>query len=211
MNRHVSTGALCLLALGLAAPASAQVPLQPKELVQRLREGGYVIFLRHTQTDHTQADMDPENLKNCAAQRNLTNEGRQQAKGIGEAFRRLGIPIGKVLASHYCRTLETARLMGLGPVEVSIDITEPYDLPPIEAQRRVAALRELLASPPEPGKNTVLVSHRPNMQEAAGEEFATMGEGEMAIFDPLSKDGYHLVSRVGPPEVWTEWARTLAP
>ncbi len=44
MNRHVSTGALCLLALGLAAPASAQVPLQPKELVHRLREGGYVIF-----------------------------------------------------------------------------------------------------------------------------------------------------------------------
>jgi phosphohistidine phosphatase SixA len=55
--------------------------------------------------------------------RQLSAKGRAAAQRIGAAIRRLDIPIGRVLASEYCRTRETARLMNLGPVGTTREIT----------------------------------------------------------------------------------------
>lgn len=74
-----------------------------------LRQGGYVIYFRHTKTDFSQKDTVAD-YDNCAGQRNLTDEGRTQAKDIGVAMKVLGIPVGRVVASPYCRTRETAQL-----------------------------------------------------------------------------------------------------
>ena len=51
-----------------------------------------------------------KSYEDCASQRNLTDKGRGEARAIGEHVKRLGIPIGTVLASPFCRTMETARL-----------------------------------------------------------------------------------------------------
>ncbi|HET7524673.1 MAG TPA: histidine phosphatase family protein [Burkholderiaceae bacterium] len=64
---------------------------------------------RHGKTDLSTTDADRGSLANCAAQRILSAQGRQQMTDIGQQVRRLGIPVGTVLASPYCRTLDTAK------------------------------------------------------------------------------------------------------
>src|SRR5688572_16752586 len=96
-----------LLVLLLVSTAWAQ---PPADIVERLREGGYVLYMRHASTDFSQDDARMTGYEDCASQRNLTEEGREEARRIGTHVKRLGIPIGEVLASPYCRTMETARL-----------------------------------------------------------------------------------------------------
>ena len=75
-----------------------------------IQKGGYIIFFRHGMTmEFTEKDVTDANLDNCQIQRNLSEEGRTQTRQIGEAFRRLQIPIGDAYSSPYCRCLETAK------------------------------------------------------------------------------------------------------
>ena len=94
--------------------APSAEPSRDERLVSALRGGGYVIYFRHTVTDWAQDDELPVDLSDCATQRNLSDAGRTQASAIGEAFQRLDVPIGSVLSSPFCRTLDTARLASAG-------------------------------------------------------------------------------------------------
>jgi hypothetical protein len=76
-----------------------------------------------------------------------------------------------------------------------------------ENQRRAKALRQLLATPPAPGKNLVIVSHKPNLEEAAGKEFGDLQEAEVAVFKPLGDGKLKLVARVASPATWRAWAK----
>lgn len=94
-------------------------PLTQEELWQRLQQPGdslYVVLLRHALAPGTG---DPANfqLDDCSTQRNLSEAGREQARQIGQAFRDRGVAVQQVLSSQWCRCLETAELMDLGPVE----------------------------------------------------------------------------------------------
>jgi broad specificity phosphatase PhoE len=62
---------------------------------------------------------DPEEfqLENCGTQRNLSQEGRDQARQAGNTFRSRGIPIRQIMSSQWCRCLDTARLLNLGTVQ----------------------------------------------------------------------------------------------
>jgi broad specificity phosphatase PhoE len=62
---------------------------------------------RQAATDQTQIDSD---LSRCETQRNLDEQSRAEARAIGQAVRALGIPVGAVLSSGYCRTRDTAAL-----------------------------------------------------------------------------------------------------
>jgi hypothetical protein len=79
--------------------------------VKALAEGGHTVYFRHAITDRTQADRPNFVASDCAMQRNLSEEGRTQARRIGAAISRLRIPVGEVIASPYCRTMQTARLV----------------------------------------------------------------------------------------------------
>ena len=70
-------------------------------VVQALRAGGIVIVVRHGATFPDQADTDPLNFDNIAAQRNLNDRGKALAKVFGDAVRRAGVPIGKVAGPRY--------------------------------------------------------------------------------------------------------------
>ena len=103
-------------------PASSPAGRAGPNLVTALQGGGYVIYFRHAETDFSQTDTDTRNLADCSTQRNLIPEGRADARAIGQAFRALRIPVGRVLASKYCRTRQTARL-AFGRVRTIVDIT----------------------------------------------------------------------------------------
>jgi broad specificity phosphatase PhoE len=175
-----------------------------RQMIEALRQGGHVVYFRHGATDPNQTDSDPNNLANCQTQRNLTDAGRAQARSIGDAWRSLNIPVGTVLSSEYCRALEYSRLaFNKVQPEPSLDLTDP-----LSEQQRAAAtqrLQELLATAPEAGTNTVLVSHSPNIRLAANVDLAV--EGEAAVFR-VEQGAPMLVSRVLPDD-WTTLAQAL--
>lgn len=186
-------------------PTATEVPGSPTPvaveqlegvaLVEALRRGGYVIYFRHAATDMTQEDRDPT-LQNCAAQRNLNEQGRADARTIGSAFRSLGIPVGLVHSSRYCRTRETAEL-AFGRAELTEDLT---GFPSSRREQRIAALSRMLAEQPSAGTNTVLVAHGFNISNTAR---LSLAEGEAAIFAARGPDGFALVARVRPA-MWAE-------
>jgi phosphohistidine phosphatase SixA len=178
-----------------ATTSPQEQSLEGGELLRALRSGGFVIYLRHAATEAT-SDTDLQNLSNCSTQRNLSEEGREQARRIGRSFRELGIPVGTVQSSALCRTMETANL-AYGRAEQSLDLTAlPQAGSQAEEERRVAALRKLLATPPPAGQNTVLVAHLFNIQRAAG---ISIAEGEAALVRPRN-DGFTVVSTVSAEE-----------
>jgi phosphohistidine phosphatase SixA len=152
----------------------------PAPPVERLRRGGYVMALRHAATDRTATDMTGD-LRDCSRQRNLNAEGRRQARAIGRAFRRLEIPVGRVLASPFCRTRDTARL-AFGQARPSRALLSADFFGDGEAaEQRRGGLRRLLALPPGRRRNTVLVSHEAAIDAATG---VTVAEGEAVIVAP---------------------------
>ena len=198
---------VCVVVLMTAGIVDAEPP-SPTELVSELRKGGYILFIRHPKTNPDQADTDPLHLDNIQAQRQLSDEGRQQATALGEAFRALKLPVDKVISSKFYRAQEAAKLLDIGEVTASMDVTEGgLVVSPRENERRAKALRQLLSTAPAEGKNLVIVSHKPNLQDTAGKEFGDLSEGEVVVFKPLGNSKFKVVARVAPPETWSKWAK----
>ena len=174
-------------------------PLAPTELLAQLHRGGNVIYFRHAATTVT-ATGEASQLGNCSTQRNLNDAGRDQARAIGAAFRRLGIEVDAVLASPYCRTLDTARL-AFGRVEVAPDLFSLGQPQHPDDRARAAWLRQRLGMAAAPGTNTVLVSHGSPLDSVAGE---FLDEGEAAVARPDAKGGFRLLARVRA-EQWDAW------
>jgi phosphohistidine phosphatase SixA len=126
----------------------------------------------------------------CPTQRNLVDRGRDDARAIGAAIRALGIPIGKVRASPFCRTVETAEL-AFGRAEKSAEVRGG----PARADdpARYAPLRKLLAQRPAPGTNDVIVSHGNPFYAVAGAPY--LAEGEAAVVQSTG-DGFRVVARL---------------
>ena len=80
-----------------------------KKLIEKLDEGGKIIFIRHAYAPGS-GDPDNFNLNDCSTQRNLSEEGREQAKLIGKFFKENHIKVDKVLSSEWCRCKETAKI-----------------------------------------------------------------------------------------------------
>ena len=189
--------------LGTAVPRSAAA--DNMEIARALRVGGLVIVVRHGATFPDQADTDPLNFENIAAQRNLNDKGKALAKAFGEALRQVGIPVGKVYASKYNRAYETAVIAGFKDIEKIADLTEGgLVVSPNENNRRVEALRKMLGTAPQPGTNTILITHKPNIVEALGKDWFDVKEGEASLFRP-ENGSYELLARVQMDE-WSHIA-----
>jgi broad specificity phosphatase PhoE len=177
-----------------------------KELAQALRAGGLVILVRHGATFPDQADTDPLNFDNIAAQRNLDDKGKALAKSFGDALRAAGVPVGKTYTSKFNRAYETAVLAGFKDIEKTVDLTEGgLVVSPNENNRRAGAARKLLSTAPSPGTNTVLITHKPNIVDALGKDWFDVKEGEASIFRP-ENGSYKLVARLQ----MDEWPRIAA-
>ena len=79
------------------------------KIINQLKSGGNIIFIRHAIAP---GNGDPDNfdLKDCSTQRNLSKNGIEQSKKIGEFFKDNKIKVEKVLSSEWCRCKETAEI-----------------------------------------------------------------------------------------------------
>jgi len=191
-------------AAALAPPAAANPPLGP-ELLAALRAGGHILYFRHADTDHRQIDQRLPSVEDRTTQRNLTDRGRDHARALGLVIRALGIPIGAVLASPLCRTMETATL-AFGTAQRAPAVREGGPLPPGSAGR-FTALRTLLSAPVPPGENTVIVGHGYPYFTLVGGQY--LSEGEADVVRPRGAD-FEVLARVALRQ-WRERAATTAP
>ena len=192
--------------VGLFAVLFVAVPsayAEDKDIARALRAGDLVIVVRHGATFPDQADTDPFNLDNIAAQRNLNDKGKALAKGFGDALRQAGVPVGKVYTSKFNRAYETAVIAGFQDIEKTTDLTEGgLVVSPNENNRRAEAFRKMLASAPKAHTDTILITHQPNIIAALGKDWFDVKEGEASIFRPANGT-YTLVARVQ----MDEWPR----
>jgi phosphohistidine phosphatase SixA len=192
MNR-----AIIAFAAALLPACTALQPADPGASLLDLKQGGYVIVFRHGATNRDQADTDPLNPGNVAKQRLLSDKGKEVALQVGAAYRKLGIPLGDVYTSVFNRAVETGKLVSGHDVVATLDVTEGgLVVSPIENDRRAEALKKMAATKPAAGKNTLIVTHKPNILDAFGKDWFEVREGEATVFRPDSSGKSVPVARV---------------
>ncbi len=211
MHRAQLTCLALLLSLLGPAPAEETVAMTDGALVRALRAGGFNIYFRHAETDWSQSDRVREagDWVSCdpARIRQLSEAGRETARAVGGAIRALRIPVGLVLASPYCRTVQTAELLGVGAVQPTVDV---MNLRVAEYFGGRAAIvrtaRARLATAPLAGTNTVIAAHGNVAREATP---VYPGEAEGVVFKPDGRGGFRVVARLRP-EDWARLAEQFA-
>ncbi|MDQ7742848.1 histidine phosphatase family protein [Hydrogenophaga pseudoflava] len=156
-----------------------------------LRQGGFVVLMRHAQTEPGVGDPPGFTLGRCETQRNLSAAGRAQAGRVGEAFRRESISIAAVRSSAWCRCTDTARL-AFGRYTVWPAINSFFQ----GQGEQDAQTREVLATVGDLGApiNWVLVTHQVNITALTGEHPA-MGELFLTRADPAMPGRLKLLAR----------------
>ena len=148
----------------------------------RLSKPGIVAIMRHA---HAPGTGDPTSfaLDDCTSQRNLDTRGKVQAREIGAAIRSAGVTVDRVLTSQWCRCRDTARFLGLGPVE-DRPVLNSFFRDRSRAGTQTAELRKLLLGLP-PEETVVLVTHYVNIAALAGRNVAS---GEVLLLE-IERDG----------------------
>ncbi len=182
-------GMLLIVAPGLAAGDSV-------EGWAALVKGGHVALIRHGNAPPGYGGDPPGfRIDDCKTQRNLDELGRQQARALGEAFRNHGVRVDRILSSPWCRCLETARLMAVGPVETSWALV-PDREPSVGV--RLRELKEIVSAWRGPG-TLVLVTHAFTVRALMG---FLPSQGEITVLKPGSGSpaGADFVGVIATPE-----------
>jgi phosphohistidine phosphatase SixA len=144
-----------------------------------LAKPGRVLMLRHALAPGT-GDPPGFRLRECATQRNLSADGRAQAVEIGKLLARAGITRPKIYSSQWCRCLETARLLDVGPVEELPALNNLFGRPQNRAPQ-VDTLRALLAELPPDGPPVIWVTHGSTILALIGRYAASGGGVVLAL------------------------------
>lgn len=186
-----------------AAPATAaafkEIQATPG-LLGELRKGGYVLYMRHGQTDNTKPDRYPTiDLNDCSTQRPLSAGGMNMAREIGKAVRAASLPLADIHISPLCRVRDTVAAAFPGQA-FTVDNALMYtaNLTEEEKQPIVANTRRLLSTPVRPGANRLLVGHAPNLMDLIG---YFPKEGTLVIFRPRGDGQFEYLGSI-PPALW---------
>jgi broad specificity phosphatase PhoE len=164
------------LALGIPGAVSAE-----DAIWRRLRAGSLVILLRHASTEPGLGDPPGFRLDDCSTQRNLSEQGREEARRIGARLKTEKIPIAHVYTSPWCRCRETA-MLAFGQAEDWEPLSSTFEFPHREAdftervKKRIGSYGRRA-----PGGNVVMVTHNVNI--AALSRFS-VAPGEMVVVRP---------------------------
>jgi len=191
---------ICLMPLrATAADISKIVPM--------LKEGGYVLVLRHGATDDSQKDVYPFVFDDIRKQRQLSEQGRAVAREMGAAIKTLGISIGKIYSSRLNRAIETGSLMSEAQITPVSELTDSGAgsasamANPNGSNTQIGSvIRALVNKTPASGTNSLLITHKTNIADAFGKELADVKEAETLIYQPNPSGPPTLVARVQASE-----------
>ncbi len=148
-------------------------------------------MLRHARAPGT-GDPPGFRLGDCRTQRNLDDSGRAQARGIGAWLRARGISRARVFSSQWCRCLETAALLDLGPVTPLPALNSFFERPQ-EREQRLAELRQFIARQTPDGVLIVLVTHYVTIAALTGEGVSS---GEAVVLTLTDGNSFHMAGRL---------------
>ena len=174
---HLPMTCLLLAVALMASFALFPVPTAADTSFARLSEPVIVAIMRHA---HAPGTGDPAKLTlgDCTTQRNLDARGKAQAHAIGAAIRAAGVTVDRVLASQWCRSRNTARLLELGPVDDLLALNS-FFRNPARADRLTAEFRKFLLGLP-PTETVILVTHYVNIRALTGRGAAS---GEVFLLE----------------------------
>lgn len=173
---------LALWILGWVINDSAFAAADETALWRAMKTPGHVVLIRHALAPGT-GDPPQFRLGDCATQRNLSAEGRAQAARIGRRFRDNGIDAALVHSSQWCRSTDTARLLGLGEVRPE-PLLNSFFATPARGPAQTERLRTWIARQSSDAPR-VLVTHQVNITQLTGVFPAV---GELVVVRP-SADG----------------------
>jgi broad specificity phosphatase PhoE len=128
-----------------------------------LRRGGTVLLMRHAATEPGLGDPKGYRLEDCVTQRNLSDEGRAQARRVGERLKRERVVIERVYTSPWCRCRETA-MLAFGEAEEWNPLSSFFDFPDREAEYSESVKKRLAAYDRRGMRgNVVMVTHNVNI------------------------------------------------
>lgn len=161
------------------------------KMIERMKAGGHILMIRHALAPGTG---DPANFRigDCSTQRNLDDRGRAQATAIGKWLHAKGLNSARVYSSQWCRCLETAERLEIGPVTELPALNSFYELTQ-NREPNLKALRKFIAEQPSDGALIILVTHLVTISAIANEGVSS-GEG---VLLELKKDApYEVVGRL---------------
>jgi phosphohistidine phosphatase SixA len=187
MKRKCLFAALCGFTLVCISAHAADIDW----LVEQIKTGGHVLMIRHA---YAPGNGDPENFRigDCTTQRNLDDRGRSQARRIGQWLAQRGVQSARVYASQWCRCLETAQGLGLGPVAELPALNSFYERPQ-DREPNLTALKAFLAQQPADGKLIVLVTHYVTISSLTDQG---MSAGEGVVMRLNGAGGFEVLGRL---------------
>jgi phosphohistidine phosphatase SixA len=190
-----SQGGWIAAAIMLVTLSSPAQPLHGDALVKALRQGGYVIVMRHTSSPREAPTKQIAKADNVKGERQLDETGRVTAIAMGQSIRELKIPIGEVLTSPTYRALETVRYAQLGNPQPYPELGDNGQSMQGGTEAQAAWLRNKVTQFPK-GTNTIMVTHFPNLRGAFPQFANAVEDGEALVFGPDGKGGATLVGRI---------------
>lgn len=177
-----------LLSFGSAATAT------DRDAIERMQGGGHILMIRHALAPGTG---DPANftIGDCTTQRNLNQEGRDQARAIGDWLRGRGIDKARLYSSQWCRCLETARLMDLGPVTDLTGLNSFYENTE-DREPNLQALNAFIDAQPRDGELIIMVTHFVTIAAVTGRGTASGGGVLMELTNGGGDQRYTVVGPV---------------
>ena len=180
-----------IIMLGLTFLLAASSSSAQTEVIERLKLGGHILMIRHALAP---GSGDPPNftISDCSTQRNLDESGRTQAQRIGMWLRANGIKSARIYSSQWCRCLETAKLIDIGPVQELPALNSFYEKIE-EREPNLQALNQFISQQPTDGKLIILVTHFVTIS-AIAKIAVTSGEG--VLLELQKEMPYSVVGRL---------------
>ena len=200
----VPTASFCLkrlrliaILVGMLVTGTAQADqLSGTALVTALRQGGYVLLMRHASSPTAPPDSGSAEPENTRLERQLDETGRSSAQAMGSAIKTLSIPVGEVWSSPTYRALETVRLASLPNPTTAVELGDGGQSMQAISKGQAVWLQAKVAEMPRPGTNTIIVTQFPNILEAFGQNASGLTEGEALIVRPDDAGADEIVGRV---------------
>lgn len=197
-NLRLSAVALLITGIALASCNAVRAEtLTGASLVQHLRQGGYVLLIRHAHSPAEKPNKGMADADNPNHERQLDETGRSTARTMGEAIRKLRIPVGAVLSSPTYRALETVRFAALGSARTYAELGDGgQSMSAAAVAGQAGWLRNKVAERPKPRSNTIIVTHMPNIQAAFNKDATDLTDGEALVFYPNGHGEADLVAKI---------------
>jgi len=185
IKKRTLTHLVILVVAGLVTTLLPQIAVAKDLLIWDKLQGtnptGYVLLMRHALAPGIG---DPENFRlgDCSTQRNLSDEGRLDAKDIGQWLESRDVKLKRVESSRWCRARETAELLNIGPVKLNKNLDSLFSKSNLESNKQTIEIKKRIVSHRNKSGLLVFVGHQVNISAITGIPLES-GEGVLVRAD----------------------------